>query len=437
MPKQKPKNRRSRRASDKEENNKAPVPRKRRKGSAKAKPPAPVESEAPVPRKRKKKKKTVVEEAPVPRKRKKKTPVSAAPTPKARKRKKKKTADVEEVAGIEDLLVDFSAERKQQREDKVASPKARAVKGSISASSSGVVTGEISAPKKTRGVKKSISVGRYKNKIVGFCFASPLMVCVLLDSDGYTVNMIDGTTPALEVRKAVARKTQNRVILVHGAANLAKLGKYSKPNVRLLVFDRPEVLNDISSVVIADAKRLANGQWEIGEKISPKDLARIADVASYKTPVDTEEIAAVLQSFKVEIPTPIDGESPLQIIRSVISQVAPANRKEVQNSIWRYAAGLIEKRAFSAAKRLAVRKYTGDDKAAYKNRVSNLHRWFMGHQGSSLAKAYQIVSQSGLAAAVAAGRVDADLSLLTHLIQNIPPSRRQQFVRQFPLSKED
>jgi len=289
------------------------------------------------------------------------------------------------------------------------------------------------AKKEPRGRQKRTKKKQSKApKIIGIAYISPPIFYIVAHSEpGVRTFMVDDTVSREAVRESIAMKTQQRkVFVVDGVRNLAKLGAKSKPRVGVVVHDIPEVLEALSAHIrIIDAQKRSDGTWH-GRKLQMEECVEAAKTGGYGRPIHPSKVRKVLASFVAEVPSFDKNFKAEAALDEVFNGVREDYRETLQLRVFRFLAGIAERRGMAGARRAALHRLrSGISEEQYKRLWLNLQRWIESDtEGRRVTRAYQLVAKKQVASApLAAARTGAELSVLLRLVRFIPPSRKLDF----------
>lgn len=270
-------------------------------------------------------------------------------------------------------------------------------------------------------------------KMTGMSFSSPAALYVLLHSIAKPVDLflLLDEVERKTIRTKLREPTRNqRVAVVGGVRNLTKLGSKPDPKLCVVVYDTPEVLEQFkSSIRVIDAVKGNDGTYEI-RSLKPNDVVNRILGSGYGLPIGPKKIAKALSAFTAVVPIMTDKFNPQEAIETLINSVRESHREILREGIFRFVAGLTNRRTFSSVRRTAINRIVdGVNVVQYKQLFANVQRWIEAEgEGRRTSAAYQLIARKKVVKpALAAARVNAHMGMLMALTRIIPPSRNMRF----------
>ena len=282
---------------------------------------------------------------------------------------------------------------------------------------------------------KKLAKESHARHMVGFGFQSPAVVFAISHGiQNLRVVLVNSTTPDEEVAERVKECHKKRTLfVVCGAAALRKLGPKKSAligNMLVSLHDVCEVLAAIPNVRIVDANIGSNGAWfPMPKQQKIEDLQSLICGSGYR-PVHPDKIAKVLATFHVAIPDYSKSFDALSAFSSLLQSINNEYRTKLQSALYQFLAGISNRRSYAAMKRASsMRLLPQYDKTEFNRLWASIQQWIENpEQGRKVTAAYQLLAKRKVtSAAIAAGRVDADLGVLNSLLVNIPPTPKLQF----------
>jgi hypothetical protein len=303
-------------------------------------------------------------------------------------------------------------------------------------------SGKAKGKKKAREGQVSATKKKPKGKarkVAGFCFSSPMVIFLFGQNapNAPRLTLINDEMTRRDVRSNLANrnKRSNNVYIVAGVRNLYKLGPKAKSDIRVVVHDAPEVLHALRATIkVIDAVQDEEGIWFLKDpRPTIQDIRDAINGSGYR-PTHPDKVKAMANDAVAVVPTYDKGFQPGDALDALFGAVKEDYRETVQSAIFRFMAGLTDRRSIGGARRSAATHLKGGKRgskaeADFRKLWSNVQAWIEDDaEGRLVSSAYQILAGRKVrAAALAAARVNCDLAMLNRLTRFIPPSRNLDF----------
>jgi len=302
-----------------------------------------------------------------------------------------------------------------------------------------VVSGGKRATKRRTSTTSSTEVRQRKTlgkrKMLGMGFSSPAALFVFLSGlpEYQTILIVKDSVPRSTVKAFLAERTAARkTVLVNKVSNLYKLGSKPKPKVCVAVCDVPEVLLSFGEQIeTIDATENESGVAVL-QKVKIADLVEALQKSGYGTPIHPRKLQRFMASFVATVPKTAektDGVKPLALIEDIVAGVRDDAKDRLQSSLFLFMAGILTHGKMSGVRRWALNRLAaGKDLVEHKQMFADYQCWATSDDGGRrVAMAYQSACRRKVKPALAAGRFDVDINVLSALFTQSPPSRNAEF----------